>query len=549
MVQTIKKQIKIQNLLIYSLPVIGLVITPNFSLDSVHIPKITLITLISSLLLSQFLHQFNQYFKNKLIIAVTIIWIISLIINILKSESPVNQLIFGREGRYNGAIIFLAIAIYFISSHATAIMLNFEKITKSTFYFGLITLIYSSIQLLGLDPIKWKTVNIELFGTFGNPNFLSAFMAMVAIPIGIQIFIGVNSKPIKFSLILIVELMIIFIIFKTKSYQGFIALIAASCILLITLTFKFKKIIISNVAILLTSSLAVLIVSGTLGHGPFGELLHKASIISRGDFFRSGISMISKNFLFGVGADSFGDKYLLYRDSIAANRPNAEFTDSAHNYFIDIFANFGIIIFAIYTLIILIVSYKLFNLTRRLQSIYMFSMLSIWVVIVTQSLVSPLNYLFLIWESVIAGTVLGINFKQEQIPRAVPEFILSHKFTVTFSLILSVLIISPLIIKDYRIKQASDQKSVQNYIYAVRSFPKGTVSYSNAIQLFLENKLYAESLKLSFELQGINKFAATGYISVVENPLATREQKLKAINNLIALDPKYLELKKFKEKI
>lgn len=103
-----------------------------------------------------------------------------------------------------------------------------------------------------------------------------------------------------------------------------------------------------------------------LNRGPLSYFLYKYSVQSRGEMWRTAITTIKENPVFGVGLDSFGDVSLLYRDQKTANGIN-EFSDNAHNIFLQFSVTGGCILALIYLGIILLSLYSFFKIQKRLN--------------------------------------------------------------------------------------------------------------------------------------------------------------------------------------
>jgi O-antigen ligase len=524
----------------------SILITPFYTFESVNLPKFSVLVILGCIgfifIMSN--HKnilFQLPFLSKLIV---LGFLITYFIVFISSDSPIHQQLYGRDNRRNGLITYLCLIIVFILFHT----LQFEKYKRKILHrialSGILVIIYSLLQLLNLDPFKWDASTLFFFSTLGNPNFLSAFIAICAIPILILISVSLNkySNFIVIVIVLLVSTLFLNLINRTFSYQGFIALfVSIGLCLLIYLFFK-RKLFYFYTSAFTFSFFALLALAGTLNKGPLATILYKASVTSRGDFFRSAVNAGNNNLIQGLGFDSFGDNYLYYRDSVAANRSNAEFTDSAHNYFLDIYATqglFGLIFYLFLTLLTLFCFIKIFKTDG--YDIFTLGIFSSWVAIQIQSLVSPTNFLFLIFNFSISGFICGTNLRSNKV--------LEYKnfsSSIILGFLISLIIIIPPNQRENLILTANQTTSIPDYLTALEKYPKSTIAYARAINLFNENGLNELALQLSNQAIEFNNKTHNAYAIILVSPLTTESEKKIAYDRLMQLDPLNPQLLGFK---
>jgi len=524
----------------------SILITPFYTFESVNLPKFSVLVIISCIgiifIASNFKNiLFQLPFLSKFLV---LGFLITYFIVFISSDSPIQQQLYGRDNRRSGLITYLCLIIVFILFHT----LHFEKYKRKILHrialSGIFVILYSLLQLLNLDPFKWDAATLYFFSTLGNPNFLSAFIAASTIPILILIISSLNKYPkLVFSVIvLFVLIFFLYLIYRTYSYQGFISLfISVGLCLLIYLFFK-RKLFYFYTSAFTFGFFALFALAGTLNKGPLATILYKASVTSRGDFFRSAVNAGNNNLIQGLGFDSFGDNYLYYRDSVAANRSNAEFTDSAHNYFLDVYAMqglFGLIFYLFLTLLTLFCFIKIFK--RDGYDIFTLGIFSSWVAIQIQSLVSPTNIVFLIFNFSISGFICGTNLRSSKV--------LEYKnfsFSIILGFLLALIIVIPLNQRENLILTANQTSSIPNYLTALEKYPKSTIAYARAINLFNENGLNELALQLSNQAIEFNNKTHNAYAIILVSPLTTESEKKIAYDRLMQLDPLNPQLLGFK---
>ena len=120
------------------------------------------------------------------------------------------------------------------------------------------------------------------------------------------------------------------------------------------------------------------------------------------------------NPIFGVGVESYGNWYQRYRttDSIAITDDFYYYNDNAHNYFIQLGANIGLIAFFIYSLIYLLITLKvLVNMRHFLNNSSNISLSIVWILFLIPAFVSIDSPGISVWFWVIGGHLFGLCTK------------------------------------------------------------------------------------------------------------------------------------------
>jgi hypothetical protein len=545
-----KEKQKLFKILILGATVITLVMTPNINKDSIIIPKNIILFSLSmffSVLVIKYLRNMlkNSTFR-KLIFIITLILTNSLII-IFTSESPLEQLLFGRTGRGLGFFTQFSILIILISAGILARIENIRVVLGGMVICGTISGFYGILQYLDLDLFNWDTRTNGVIGTIGNPNFLSSFSAMILIPT-IVIF---WNKKLKYCLIVILPI-ILFTIYITVSTQGYVAIAASVLCFLLIFTWYSQKIIFISTAILSFTSI-ILATFGALGHGPLSYFLYKRSVQSRGDFWRSAVNTGNSNPFFGVGFDSFGDYSLLYRDQIAASHSFAEYTDSAHNYLLDYLTVGGYPFLVLQVILILFVLMSFVKLQKEIATFNknITALFCAWLVFQLQSIISPASTVFMVWNGIISGTVIGLisHNKQNEFENKLiskNESFTSSLYSVGLILsLIGLIIMYPFFNTDRLQLKAMRSGNGDLLIQAVTSYPESVLKYSQAGRDLLSSGLPDHSLYLARKAVEFNPNSAALWSLILINPKAPLNERLNAKKVIMQLDPLNTDVSNF----
>ena len=546
MVRLAKKQNIVHSLALNLFLIASAIVTPFYSFESINLPKFVVLIFFGCAAFIFISLNFKTTLLRLPIISKILIFgfITTYLLVFITSDTPWQQQLYGRENRRNGLLTYFCLILLFIIFHSLPYAKYLKKFVNRIAFAGVFVIMYSVLQLLEVDPFKWDSVNLHFFSTLGNPKFLSAYIAIVAIPISSMIYAGLQSFQLFVRLLFVVIALSImsYLIFRTFSYQGFISLFASLSAFVLVIVYKMKKPILIFVTFVSISICALVALAGTLNNGPLAKILYKSSVTSRGDFFRAAVNSGNSNLLSGTGFDSFGDYYLLYRDEIAGSRSNAEFTDSAHNYFLDLYATqgfFGLILYILLTTATLIAFVKIVKSAE--SPTYIAALFSSWVAVQIQSLVSPTNFLFSILIFSISGFVIGSAWSKEDSFQSI-----RNKLSLVLGFILSLVISISAISRENQILIANQKGLPEKYIVALETFPKSTVGYSRAINLFAQAGFEDQALEISRKAIKFNERSPAAHLIIFTSPLSSEDEKVIAYKTLLELDPMNPKIKSLK---
>ena len=282
--------------------------------------------------------------------------------------------------------------------------------------------IYGYIQIIGLDPLPWTGIHNGVTLTVGNPNFAGALYGMLSCVVFIKIL---QNKKNNFKL-LHVGLLIssIYLGFRTNAIQSqlltFLGCLIAVNILYRNDTSKISKKLrlLSTSGILVSITFIVLLFTTNLLPNLRTQIFNQSSIPQRLDYWRTGFEIFKDNPIIGVGADGYQRYAALYRNANQVVRDGyMVIPDRSHNVLIDHFANGGLVIGVMWTLLVLSVFYALTKIISNFthnQNYDVAILGAVWSTYIAQSLISPDQILLSIIGYSTGGLIIGLYLKQRK---------------------------------------------------------------------------------------------------------------------------------------
>ena len=406
---------------------VTLLVTDRVSNDAVNVGKMLLLITIAGASFALTVTSYKQAWReNKVLLTTLFIFLFISAISIILSKDPWERGFFGAFGRNTGLLTYTGLSVLLLATSFFRTLKSIRLILWALLASGLVNLIYCFVALNGHDIFSWKNPYNAILGTLGNPNFISSFLGIFVTALSGILF--VSKIQFKYKLVIgIVILASIYIIKESLSIQGFLVTIAGVSIVVF---FYLRSATNSNLVTLAYSGIiglgGLFVLFGTLQKGPLSSFLYKPSVSYRGEYWQAGINMGTQNPFTGIGMDSYGTFYRMFRASSAAISPGVNVqTDTAHNVFIDIFSGIGILGLICYLVLnglILKASYKLATSRRAYDPVFVILFAS-WFTYQLQSFISINQIGLAVWGWVLGGALLAYSSftdREEQLERWIP---------------------------------------------------------------------------------------------------------------------------------
>jgi hypothetical protein len=259
--------------------------------------------------------------------------------------------------------------------------------------------------------MPWNNPYGNILGTFGNPNFIGAFLGIF---FGVQLALGLSndtSKNYKIGLVFLLPLTL-FEIIDSQAIQGrVLAALSFAVIVFFYIKARFNRLILVGYSLLVTC-FGVFALAGAFQKGPLTEIIYKTSVSLRGQYWLAAWNTGEANPFSGVGMDAFGDWYRRARDIRAIELPGINtIVNTAHNVPLDMFAFGGWPLFVSYLAIMAIALRSAVRIAIKMKGYDAVGvgLITAWVCYQTQSIISINQIGLAIWGWALSGCLIGYD--------------------------------------------------------------------------------------------------------------------------------------------
>ena len=526
--------------------IVTLAATPWINSDALIIPKIISLACLASFLLPTLIINYKTFLtdrKMKLLLILCVIFTIQMMMAMLISKAPFEQEFFGRTGRGLGFITYFSLVVIMLYTAISINLSDLTKISQGLLLSCLLSSAYSIFQFFGVDFSDWRTQTNGIIGTIGNPNFQSSFVAIAFVPGIVYLW----SRKYRSFLIPGAIFILLFTLYICESTQGYIALASSLAVFILLKLWFGKSKFIFTATLIPTILTGLIAIAGMLDKGPLSYYLYKVSVRSRGEMWQTASSVIKSNPVFGVGLDSLGDYSLMYQNEKTANGI-AEFIDNSHNFFLQFAATGGIILSLCYIGIILLSLLSFFVLQKRIGEFdrNIAALFAAWISFQLQSFISPAVIPTLVWNFIFCGTFIGLSnqsiLKVELVQERTSKRVnISTKKSMNragvISAFLAFVLTIPLFNADKLTRQADIKKDALLAVKAAKAYPESVIRYNLLGAGLYESGLYDLSLEIGRSAVKFNPNSYQTWILILVNPRATNEERNKAKEQLMRIDP------------
>jgi hypothetical protein len=522
--------------------------------DPVNVPKLLSLGVTAFAAIGViFSDSFVQLVKSsKTIWFLGLLFLVFGLLSAFGSDSPLSQTIYGTYGRNNGYLTYVSLIALLLAVASFSRLESLSGVIYAFFIAGLINVAYCLWAIVFGDFINWSNPYGEILGTFGNPNFIGAFLGMF---LAAYFAYGISErspKYFKYSIFIIIPVSA-FEIIASKAIQG--RVVAAAGLIIVGFFYlrsKFKFFVVS-IYVSLCSLVGLFALLGALQIGPLTSLIYKSSVSFRGQYWLAGWNTGQSHPLVGVGMDAFGDWYRRARDMQALDRPGVNVVvNAAHNVPIDMFAFGGWPLFITYLAIMAIGGWSLVKSIKRTK-VYepiLVVLTTAWVGYQLQSIISINQIGLAIWGWILTGAAIAYERatriqvesnggeKRNSIRKSGQH---SKTILTAFALgLLGLILTLPPLISDAKWRNAQVSRSVDEIESTMNPSyfnPQNSMRYITNIQDLEKSNLPDFAHKYALEAVKWNPEAYDLWrlLYLIKN--STPEEKSKAIRNMKRLDP------------
>ena len=499
--------------------------------------------------------------SSKLLVVFVGLFLVAGLNAIINSEGPLTQNLYGAYGRNTAFIAYLLLISVILSAAVLRRENSFKYLIWGLFGAGFVNVIYCSWVIAFGDFVPWSNPYGNLLGTFGNPNFIGAFLglfaaSMVAYSLKQGISIVVRSG------VLVVFLITVYAIIDSNAIQGRVVVAAGLGIVGFYLVrSKFEALIAQVVYVIFVGVAGTFALLGALQIGPLTQYIYKTSVSLRGQYWQAGWNMGSDHPFTGVGFDTYGDWYRRARDAQALILPGPNTTtNAAHNVPFDVFAFGGWPLFASYLAILVLSVIAIIKVTlrnRKYDAVFV-TLSTAWTCYQLQSIISINQIGLAVWGWLFGGALIAYevanrpkvdesqNVKGKAkstgvVKKKQGETVVTSTLIAGVGAVIGLLIAVPPYSADAKWRTAlgsQDLNKIEAALMPGYLNPANSNKYGNAVQLLETSKFYDLALKyaqIGVEFNPDN-FDAWRVLYLISK--SSPEDKALALENMKRLDPK-----------
>ena len=500
--------------------------------------------------------------SSRSLVAASVLLLVAGINAVVNSDGPLVQNIYGVYGRNTAFVTYILLIFIILAASVLRARSSFTIVIWGLLGAGFANVAYCLWAIVFGDFIPWNNPYGNILGTFGNPNFIGAFLGLFAASLVAYTF----KKGVRLELRIgsaLVFLIAIYEIVDSSAIQGRVVVAAGMGIVGFYLVRSKFESVFAQIGYLLVATVGgTFALLGALQIGPLTKYIYKTSVSLRGEYWQAGWNMGSDHPLTGVGFDAYGDWYRRARDTQALVMPGPNtVTNAAHNVPFDVFAFGGWPLFSVYIAILLLSVIAIIKVTLRTKAYdgVFVTLTTAWVCYQLQSIISINQIGLAVWGWLFGGALIAYEIatrsktenagdlptapkgnKGKVIKNKQSESIFSSTLIAGIGAVIGLLIASPPYSADAKWRSAITSQNVQKVEEAlVPGYlnPMNSYKYASAVQLFESSKL--PDLALKYAKIGVefnpNHFDSWKILYFISK--SSPEDKALALANMKRLDP------------
>jgi O-antigen ligase len=530
-------------------------LTSNVS-DPVNITKLIalggLAGAVGLLVLSQGVKEL--WTSAKVLVIVSFLLIGFSTIAIVTSKGPLSQNLYGVYGRNTGFVTYFFLALVSLAAANLRSQRNFQWILYGLFAAGAVNVIYCGWVIFFGDFVGWTNPYGNILGTFGNPDFISAFLGIYIVA-SVAWALGSNRSIRARTMTGLLSLIAFYEIIESHAIQGrVITLGGLAVVLFFVIRSRSKGILTQALYLFLVSTTGVIALFGALQIGPLTKFIYKTSVSLRGEYWAAAYRTGKSHPLSGVGMDVFGDWYRRMRDAQAMILPGPNtVTNVAHNVVLDFFASGGWPLLLSYLTFIALGAVSIFKTARRNRKYdpVFVALAAGWICYQVQSIISINQIGLALWGWMFTGALIAYEIATRTSETGIPSdatgkksrpsgTVISSGLIAGLGLVIGLILAVPPLSSDMNWTSAlrsQNLATVEGALVPTYLHPQNSMRYAQIVQSLEQSKLPDVAHKYALIGVKFNPDYFEAWKSLYFTTNATPAEKALALENLKRLDP------------
>jgi hypothetical protein len=549
----------LKNILFLGPALISVFLLDSVVTDPVNTPKLFVLGIVAAGTLGAVLYRIDRVEIRNLrapLLTISLFFLLA-ISTLVSSKAPLAQSLYGAYGRNNGLLTYIFFGLILVGGLFVSSKSTHKRVIDGLLLAGIINILYCGWVLSFGDFLSWNNPYGNILGTFGNPNFIGAFLGMFFTTWVAVLLSKTSSRNFRIASVFVLPITALEI-YLSHAIQGRVLMVGGtSVVLFFWIRYRYR-----SKALLLTYSVitavgAGLALAGALQLGPLTSFIYKTSVSLRGQYWLSAWNTGNSNPWTGVGFDSLGDWYRRMREPRALELPGIDTViNTAHNVPLDILAFGGWPLFVSYLALIAITvtSTVRFAVQLKEYDFVFIALFAAWICYQLQSIISINQIGIGFWGWLLSGALLSyvqlskVEHKGEdsEKPKSTKkgkqgtQEALSSNLVAGVSMIVGALIAVPPLASDMKWMDAQlsrDALKLGATLEPGYLNPQNNQKYFMTIQIFEQSKLFDLSHQYALEAVAFNPNAYDLWklLSLLQN--TTEAEKESALENMRRLDP------------
>lgn len=315
-----------------------------FVFDSFTVPKLLILSAgLTYISVKLFLLKGTDSVRAlpKFLSLMVTLFVLSITLSWSQSGVPLIRGLFGQFGRGNGLFYYFFAILVFAYTVKTFKKSSGPKMHQLITVLSWLLAVYAALQRLGIDFAELDTRGISpVVLTFGNSNFAGG---MLSVLFAYHLTYIILTKTYSFKQIALPVALIAGSTFPAAVQGYLIILFSIFLSISILITQKSRKPWITRLLISTWIMGIVAVILGVYGKFIFAPVFSRVSFQARIEYWRISLDVIKDYPTFGVGPDKLYDVTSHYMSPGSLKLITVTRMDNAHNWFLNLGANYGLI--------------------------------------------------------------------------------------------------------------------------------------------------------------------------------------------------------------